>query len=397
MKDLQNKTIGVFFGGQNPEHEISIITGEFVIAELRKMGLKVIAVYIDKNGIWYSNKKISELKFFQKDYAKKLENLSSCYLDLTLSRNKLVLHCNKFLSRKKIDIDFVFPTFHGLYGEDGTIQGLTEFFHVPYAGCGVYASSVSIDKGLTKKLLSSLNIPTTDFIISYRHEFTSNDDSLIFKIKRKLTFPVFVKPARAGSSIGITKVKNADELKVALALAFHYDTKIIVENSVENIVDLTCAVLSDGSKIVTSDVQESVFGSSDLFDYSMKYLEDGGAQTGNAESNLIIPANISNKHTEKIKEYSKHIFKEIDASGTIRVDFLLNKKTGELYANEINTLPGTLYHHLWEKTGYQINEVLEKMLLQGYARWRESKEIHKDFKTDVLNNANQLKLQHHSE
>lgn len=397
MKDLQNKTIGVFFGGQNPEHEISIITGEFVIAELRKMGLKVVAVYVDKNGAWYSNEEISKLSFFQKDYTKKLKNFSSHCLDLSSSRNKLVLQCNKFLSKKKIEIDFAFPTFHGLYGEDGTVQGLVEFFRVPYAGCGIYTSSISIDKGLTKKLLNSLNIPTTDYIISNKHEFTNNVEGLISKIKAKLTFPVFVKPARTGSSIGITKVKNADGLKDAIALAFHYDTKIIVEKSVENIVDLTCSVLSDGGKTMVSDVQESVFESSDLFDYNVKYLEDGGAQTGNAESNLIIPANISKEHTEKIKEYSRYIFKEIDANGTIRVDFLLNKKTGELFANEINTLPGTLYHHLWKKIDISISEVLEKMLTHGYVRWEDSQEIQNDFKTDVLNNANQLKLQHHSE
>lgn len=394
MKNLQNKTIGVFFGGQNPEHEISIITGEFVIAELRKMDFKVVAVYVDKRGAWYSNEKISELKFFQKDYTKKLRDLSSCYLDLASSKNKLVLQHNKFLSKKKIDIDFVFPAFHGLYGEDGTIQGLAEFFRVPYAGCGIYASSVSIDKGLTKKFLNSLNIPTTNFITSNKHEFVNDEKDLISKIKTTLTFPIFVKPAKTGSSIGITKVKNDDDLKDALALAFHYDTQIIVENSVENIADLTCAVLSDGSKVVISEVQESVFESSDLFDYSVKYLEDGGAQTGNAESNLIIPANISNKQTEQTKEHSRRIFKEIEASGTIRVDFLLNKKTGELFANEINTLPGTLYHHLWKKTGFPINEVLEKMLTHGYVKWKESQEIQNDFKTDVLNNANQLKLQH---
>ncbi|MBU1558027.1 D-alanine--D-alanine ligase [Patescibacteria group bacterium] len=397
MKNLQNKTIGVFFGGQNPEHEISIITGEFIIAELRKMDLKVVAVYVDKTGVWYSNEKISELKFFQKDYTKKLRGLSSCCLDLTSSKNKLVLQHNKFLSKKKIDIDFVFPAFHGLYGEDGTIQGLAEFFRVPYAGCGIYASSVSIDKGLTKKFLNSLNIPTTNFITSNKHEFVNDEKDLISKIKTTLTFPIFVKPAKTGSSIGITKVKNDVDLKDALALAFHYDTQIVVENSVENIADLTCAVLSDGSEVVISEVQESVFESSDLFDYSVKYLEDGGAQTGNAESNLIIPANISNKQTEQIKEYSRRIFKEIEASGTIRVDFLLNKKTGELFANEINTLPGTLYHHLWKKTGYPINEVLEKMLMHGYVKWKESQEIQNDFKTDVLNNANQLKLQYQSE
>lgn len=396
MKDFQNKTIGVFFGGQNPEHEISIITGEFAIAELRKMGLKAVAVYVDKNGVWRSDEKISKLKFFKDDYEKRLKNLPNCRLDLELSREKLVLRSGRFLNKKRLDIDFIFPTFHGLRGEDGTIQGLAEFFRAPYAGCGIYASSLSIDKALTKKLLKSLNMPTPDFMVLNKKDFIKDKESVIAEIKEKLSSPVFVKPARTGSSIGITKVKESGEMEDALNLAFHYDIKVIVENSVENISDLTCALLSDGNETIVSEVQESLFGS-DLFDYSVKYLEDGGAQTGNAEANLVIPAKISDEHTRRIKEYSKLIFDEIDANGTMRVDFLLNKKTGELFVNEINTMPGTLYHHIWKKSGISISEILEKMLLSGFAKWKELQEIQSDFKTDVLNNANQLKLQQNTD
>ena len=395
MNELKQKTIGVFFGGQSPEHEISIITGEFVIAELRKMDLNVVAVYVDKNGAWHSDEQVSKLEFFKNDYESKLESLPKYNLNLSTSKEKMILETGKILGNKTIEIDFVFPTFHGLYGEDGTVQGLCEFFRIPYAGCGLYASSVAIDKGLTKKVLKSLGIPTTEFLTFTKETFSDNKEQVFSEIEKKLNLPLFVKPARAGSSIGISKVKLIDELDDALNLAFHYDTKIVVENSVENVVDLTCAVLSDGQTIMPSKVQQSVF-SSDLFDYSVKYLEDGGAQTGNAESNLIIPADISDKHTKQIKEYSQALFKELDANGMIRVDFLLNKETGELFANEINPLPGTLYHHLWKKTGVEINDVLEKMLAHGMMRWKESKEIQNDFQTDVLNNANQLKLQHRS-
>ncbi len=396
MKELQNKTIGVFFGGQNPEHEISIITGEFAIAELKRMGLNAVGIYVDKNGVWRSDEKISKLKFFKDDYEKKLKDIPSCLLDLKLSREKLVLRQGCFLKKKRLDIDFIFPTFHGLLGEDGTIQGLAEFFRVPYAGCGIYASSVSIDKALTKKLLKSLGMPITDFVVLNKKDFIKDKEGVIAGIKEKLSFPIFVKPARTGSSIGITKVKNNDEMEDALNLAFHYDIKVIAENSVENITDLTCALLNDGDEIIASEVQESLF-SSDLFDYGVKYLEEGGAQIGNAESNLVIPAKISDEYTRKIKNYSKLIFKETDANGTMRVDFLLNKKTGELFVNEINTMPGTLYHHIWKKSGISMSEILEKMILSGFAKWKELQEIHTDFENDVLNNANQLKLQQRSD
>ena len=395
LEEVQDKTIGVFFGGQSPEHEISIITGEFIIAEMKKMGLAVMAVYVDRDGAWYSDEKIAKLAFFKGEYKKELKDFPEYYLNLGRSEYKLALQQKGIFSTEKIDIEYIFPAFHGLYGEDGTVQGLAEFFQVPYAGCGIYASAIAVDKGLTKNMLQALDIPTTDFLIVQKQEYDKGADMIEKQIQETLGLPVFVKPTRAGSSIGITKVKKEEELRDALNLALYYDPKVIVEKSVENIVDVTCAVLSDGEKVQISEVQESLF-KSDLFDYSVKYLEEGGAQTGNAESNLIIPANISEEHRAKIKDISKTLFKALEASGTMRVDFLLNKETDELFTNEINTLPGTLYHHLWKKSGIEINTVLEMMLKNGMHRWKESREIHNDFATDVLESANQNKLQSES-
>lgn len=392
MEELQDKTIGVFFGGQSPEHEISIITGEFIIAEMKKMGLNVVAVYVDRNGTWYSDESITKLAFFKEEYKEKLKILPEYYLNLKLSQYKLALQQKGIFNKEKMSIEFIFPAFHGLYGEDGTAQGLAEFFQVPYAGCGIYASSIAVDKELTKKLLQALDIPTTEFLVVHKEEYIGNESKIERKIQEIFNLPVFVKPARSGSSIGITKIKKEEDLKDALNLALYYDPKIVVEKSVENIVDVTCAVLSDGDQIIISEIQESLF-KSDLFDYSVKYLEDGGAQTGNAEVNLVIPAKIPSKQTKKIKEICETLFKELEASGTMRVDFLLNKKTGELFTNEVNTLPGTLYHHLWKKSGIEINTVLEMMLKNGMKRWKKSQEIHKEYATNVLENANQTKLQ----
>lgn len=390
MNELKNKTIGVFFGGQSPEHEISIITGEFIIAKLKKMKFNVVAVYVDKKGRWYVDDKISKLKFFKGNYKEKLTKMPKYSLDLVNSQNKLVVINKKFFIKKEIIIDFVFPAFHGLCGEDGTIQGLCEFFKIPYAGCGIYASALAIDKVFTKQLLKSINIPTTNFMVFTKNEW-NNNNKILDDVKNILKFPVFVKPSRAGSSIGISKVKSFDKLEEAFDLSFYYDTKIIVENGVNNVADLTCAVLSDGKKIITSEVQESLY-ESDLFDYNVKYLEDGGVQTGNAESNIVIPAMIESKIKSKIKEQSKEIFKAMNANGTARIDFLLDKKNNKLYANEINTLPGTLYHHLWEKSGLSITKVLEEMLMVGILRWKNEQNKYIDFNTDVLNSANQMKL-----
>ena len=396
MEELQDKTIGIFFGGQSPEHEISIITGEFIIAELKKMGLTVVAVYVDREGAWYTDEAIEKLAFFEESYKEKIALLPEYYLNLGQSQYKLALQQKKLLNRKRVEVEYIFPAFHGLYGEDGTIQGLAEFFQVPYAGCGIYASAIAIDKDLTKRMLRALNIPTTEFLTVHKEEYEKNREKAEKEIQKRLGLPIFVKPARSGSSIGITKVKKEEDLQSALELAFYYDPKIVVERSVENIIDVTCAVLSDGEKVLISEIQESLF-KSDLFDYRVKYLDDGGAQTGNAEANLVIPAKISNEHAKTIKDICKTLFREMEASGTLRVDFLLNRESGELFTNEINTLPGTLYHHLWKKSGIETSGVLEMMLKNGMERWKTGQEIHNDFATDVLASANQTKLQQQKE
>ncbi len=388
---LKDKTIGVLFGGRNTEHEISIITGEFVLSKLKHFGYKTKAVYVDKKGKWYLSDKISNLSFFEGDFAKELESLPEYSLNLSKSQSKIVLEKKSLISKETITLDYLFPTFHGLNGEDGTIQGFAEFFNVPYAGCGVYCSSLSINKILTKKLLKSLNLPTTDFLHFTKEEFENNKEEILQKIVDEIKLPLFIKPSLGGSSIGISKVKKIEELENALEVAFYYDTQIIIEKSVENIADLTCAVLSDGEKIITSEIQKSLF-ESDLFDFNSKYEKDGGAQTGNADSNLVIPADISNDIKEKIQSYSKKVFKEVRGNGTMRIDFLLNQETQELFVNEINTLPGTLYHHLWEKSDIEFKQVLENMLNNGQKRWDGYQELNNDFKTDVLNNANSLKL-----
>ncbi len=388
---LKDKIIGVLFGGRNTEHEISIITGEFLISKLKKFGYKVKAIYVDKEGRWYLSEKISKLSFFEGEFKKELKNLPEYYLNLTKSQSKIVLEKKGLLNKETITLDYLFPTFHGLNGEDGTIQGFAEFFNVPYAGCGVYCSSLSINKILTKKLLNSLNLPTTNFLYFTKEQFLKNKNEIFAKIKKDIKFPLFVKPSLCGSSIGISKVKDEEKLEEALEIAFYYDTQVIVEESVENIADLTCAILSDGEKVITSQIQKSLF-EDDLFDFSSKYEKDGGAQTGNADKNLVIPADIDKDIEEKIKNYSKKVFDETQGNGIMRIDFLLNQKTKELFVNEINTLPGTLYHHLWEKSGIDFKQVVENILKNGQKRWDNYQELNKDYKTDVLNNANSLKL-----
>ena len=258
--------IGVFFGGKSPEHDVSIVTGELVMSELLKMGRRVTPIYLGKNGEWYVDEQLGKLKFFQDSKKEdKLKNFERYALNLKESRGKIVLEKMGFLS-KKIVIDVACPCFHGSNGEDGTIQGLFEILNVPYVGCDVSSSAVAFDKILTKLLYKSLNVPTTKFIHFNSGDWAKNKNKIIKNIKSDLCFPLFVKPPRLGSSIGITRAKDEKELELGIELALHYGEKVLVEDGVENLADITCCVIGN-DELTASLVQESIF-ESELFDFN---------------------------------------------------------------------------------------------------------------------------------
>lgn len=382
--------IGVFFGGCSPEHDVSIITGQLIISELKKMRLDFTPIYVSKKGEWFIGGGLDELKFFKTDRIDtKLLKLNKYYIDLEKSQGRIVFK-KKSLAGKEITIDTAFPAFHGLNGEDGTIQGLFEIFNIPYIGCGVASSAISIDKILTKMFYKSIGIPTTKFIYFNRKDWNNSKNDILRKTQ-KLGFPLFVKPSHLGSSIAITKVTRAEELENACEVALHYDNAVLVEIAVENLADITCAVLGN-DKPEPSLLQESVFNG-EHFSYEDKYLNDGGAQLGENEKNIIIPANISNDKTEEVQKMSIKIFKMLGCSGIARVDFLYDRKNEKIYANEINTMPGTLYHHLWKKSGLELNEIILKLIKLSKERNEEKNNIESTFNSRILEYADSIKLQ----
>lgn len=378
-------TIGVFFGSRSPEHDISIITAELIISGLKGLEYPVIPVYFAKDGTWYINEKLSNLSFFQTDIWD-FKNWHRYYLDLENSKEKIVLK-QKGIFGKKITIEVSFPAFHGQYGEDGTIQGLWDIFNIPYIGCSVSSSALAKDKVFTKLIYKAKQIPTTDFIYFYNFEWDIHKEKILKEIQEKLHYPMFVKPSRLGSSIGIKKVKNRNELEEAIEVALHYDEKIIVENGIENVRDLTCAVLGNSKDLFVSLVQESLY-ETDFFTFEDKYLKAGGAQTGKAQQKIVIPAEIPSNLTEEIQKLAKEIFVMFDCSGISRIDFLYDEKENKLYANEINPLPGTLYHHLFKKSGIELPQLLQKLIDSAFERHREKQQLITTFNSSVLKQSN---------
>jgi D-alanine-D-alanine ligase len=382
------KTIGVFFGGKNPEHDVSVITGQLIISGLKKLGHPVVPVFIGTDGRWYAGERLGELKFFtavQKDY----KGLKELTLDLEESRGKMMLR-TKGLGGRAMSIDIAFPAIHGQYGEDGTLQGLFEMLDVPYVGCGVAASALSMDKVLTKLVYQAAGIPTTRFIHFSRSEWKEQKSAILGRITKDLTWPLFVKPARLGSSIGISKARTASTLVNAIEVALHYDTKALVEESVENMMDVTCAVIGHSS-LTPSLLQESSY-ETDFLSYDDKYLKEGGTQLGGAKKSVVIPASLDAATTKEIQEIALKVYRLFELSGIARVDFLYDTKARRWFANELNTMPGTLYHHLWKESGIELPELLTHLLASAEEKRSEAESVTHTFASKLMDLARSTKL-----
>ena len=392
MSDKKNReTIGVFFGGKNPEHDVSIITGELVISGLKKLGYPVVPIYIGQDGKWYAGEKLGELKFFSAgDFTAALKGMEELAIDMEASRGKMVLKKKKLFGAKTYDIDIAFPALHGRNGEDGSIQGMFEMLDMPYVGCDVASSAVSMDKVLTKLMYKAKGIPTAKFQFFSKNDWNRDSKKVIAGITGALAWPLFVKPARLGSSIGIAKARDEKELLNAIEVALHYDTKIVVEEGVEPMMDITCSVIGHET-LSASLLQESSFDK-DFFSYEDKYLNDGGAQLGNAKKSIVIPAGLDGPTTESIRSAALDVYRLFGCSGIARIDFLYNKNTNEWFANELNTMPGTLYHHLWKESGLELSELIERLLSYAKEKHVEKASMTHTFKSEILNVARSAKL-----
>ena len=350
---MQKIKIGVIFGGQSTEHDVSIVSGTSVIKNLSKDKYEIYPIYISKQGDWYTYKK--EIN--------KIEILS-----IGQQPEELEKIINPIQTLKKFDV--VFPVLHGLYGEDGTIQGLLELLNIPYVGCKVLASSICMDKIYTKIILEKAGIKQAKCIIINSIKDNSNeyiyiDEKLNYLIKNreelfniakeKLEFPVFVKPANSGSSVGVDKARNEAELIKCIEEAKKYDKEILIEEEI-NGKEVECAVL--GTDNVKASCVGQILSADEFYDYNSKYK--------NAESRTVIPADISNEISEKIRNIAIKAFKAVKGTGLARVDFFVDKVTSEIYLNEINTMPGftsiSMYPKLWEHAGLKYSELLDELI-----------------------------------
>ena len=332
------KKIGVIFGGQSSEHKVSLVSATSVLSNIDTEKYEVVKIGITNDGKWFVYN--GEIDYIENgNWIKDEKNLIS--------------HGERILFNREIDI--VFPVLHGLYGEDGTIQGVCKLAEIPCVGCDVLASAVCMDKVYTKYVLENFNINQAPYVVVHKDEYKDRENEILQEIEEKLSYPVFIKPANSGSSVGISKGKNIDDVKLGLIEAFKHDRKILVEKGL-NAREIEVSVL--GNRKAIASVPGEVVPCKEFYDYEAKYEDDS--------SELLIPAGLTENEMEEMKLLAIRIYKLLDCEGMARVDFLVDKDNGEVYLNEVNTLPGftsiSMYPKLWAASGLEYSELISRLI-----------------------------------
>ena len=351
---MAKKTAVVVFGGRSSEHEVSCVSATTIINHINREKYDVCLIGITKEGRWLWVEDVAQIQdgsWYQSTQTAVISPDAGQGVILKIADGQV----------ESIPVDVAFPAMHGLYGEDGTIQGLFEMARIPYVGCGVLASAVSMDKWYTKIVVDTLGIRQAEYVPVAKSEL-ADMEAAIAKVEAKLPYPVFVKPSNAGSSCGVSKAANKEELVAALNLAAEHDRKILVEETIVG-RELECAVLG-GLNPKASGIGE-ILAAAEFYDYEAKYH--------NAESKTVISPELPEGIEEQIRDAAVRIFRAVDGYGLSRVDFFLEEKSGQIVFNEINTLPGftsiSMYPMLWEAKGIGKDVLVEKLLEQALNRY----------------------------
>jgi D-alanine-D-alanine ligase len=427
---LKRLRVGVIYGGRSGEHEVSLASAAAVFTHLDRSKYEPVPIRVDKDGRWtIADKPPSAMSAAETIEHARLEAAhtpqaigqtagghgthgshsqhgqhsqhsqhgaphthGASHLHDRRNRNVrevyLVAHPSEetilSIDRRAragadaadsqalvtgMGLDVMFPVMHGPYGEDGTVQGLLELANLPYIGCGVLASAVGMDKAMMKVVFAARGLPIVDYVVIRRGDWLANPDAVLQTLPGRLAFPLFVKPANLGSSVGISKVKAIEELRAAIDLAAEYDRKILVESGVPNPREIECAVLGNDDPQVS--VAGEIIPSREFYDYESKYLDEG--------SRTLIPADLPAPLAEEIRQLARSAFLAIDGAGMARVDFLLERDRGRLYVNEVNTIPGfttiSMYSKLWQATGVEYPQLLDRLVQLALERHGEKQQL----------------------
>ena len=352
--------VGVIYGGKSGEHEVSIASAASVFKHLDSSKYEAVPIKIAKDGRWLVEAAPPTM-ISAADVHKELVGSAA-------ETGATAIEPTHAFSERHIDV--VFPVLHGPYGEDGTVQGLLELANVPYVGAGVLGSAVGMDKAVMKTLFRAHGLPVGPYTVTTRREWTKAPAAVAVRVEQDLHYPVFVKPANLGSSVGISKAKDAREFEQAMTLALDFDGKVVVEAAIPNAREIECSVL--GNDEPEASVPGELITSHEFYDYAAKYLDADGSRT-------VIPAPLDRETTATIRRLAVEAFKAVEGTGLARVDFLIARETGATFVNEVNTMPGfttiSMYPKMWEATGLPYPALLDRLIALALERHAEKQRL----------------------
>ncbi len=363
--------VAVFFGGRSVEHEISVISALQAINAFDSDKYEVIPIYISKQGRWYTGPNLLDLKNYR-DLDKLVENAEEVFMRPEYGDYNLYkVNTGMFSKRNPVvaELHVALPVLHGTNGEDGIFEGVLESIGIPYAGCNTLSSANGMDKITMKMILSECGIPVVDYVWFTDFEWDSNRDEIVRRIEEKLGYPVIVKPANLGSSVGIGAAANREELIERINEAEKFSKRLIVEHMIADLKEINCSVLGDADEHLSSVCEEPI-KSGKFLSYEDKYMGGTKTNAGMQSSDKRIPADLPEEVSEKIRKIAADTFRVLSCHGVSRVDVMIDEKDNQIYVNEINTIPGSLSFYLWEASGISFPELMDRLVALALKRKR---------------------------
>lgn len=387
MSKRRRTRVAVIFGGRSVEHDVSIVTGHQVMAALPEALFEVIPVYIARDGAWFTGAPLLILENFAQANLLQLDEIAPCLLSPDTRHHGLIVKplAGRFSKSEVKRIDVVFPALHGSHGEDGNLQGLLELADIPYVGFATLGSALTNDKAMTKLALRQAGIPVLEDFVFSRERWLSQAEEVLEELLQTLELPLFIKPATLGSSIGISRADSLPLLRAGIDIAANFDRRILVEPAVADGIEINCSVIGFGDDYQASTLEQPVAWD-DFLSYEDKYLR---GDEGMKSAERIIPAPIDDALAERVRQLSLRAFQAVDGRGIARIDFLVKPGEGEIYLNEINTMPGSLALYLWREDGLSASQVVQRLVQLAQEAHAEKRRNMYDYQTNLLSLASQ--------
>lgn len=380
--------VGVFFGGKSVEHEVSVISGLQAYNSFDRDKYEPIPIYITKDNELYTGEAVADIANYRNIPAL-LQKSTRVFLLCEKGRVQLIRYPVKKMGNSvAAQIDVAFPVVHGANVEDGSLQGFLRHYNIPFAGCDVAASAVTMDKYVMKTVLKDNGIPVLDCVTLNVREYEREEDTAYRGVEERIGYPVIVKPVNLGSSVGIKVAKDRDELREALEYAYTFGPRVLIERAIMNLREINCAVLGDYETAEASECEEPI-SSDEILSYEDKYVAGGkGGSEGMRTAKRELPADLTPEKREEIRRMAVKTFRTLNCCGVSRIDFMIDRDTDQVYVNEINPIPGSLAFYLWEALGKPYAELLDDMVGLALKREREEKRMLTSFDSNILQNAN---------